>query len=124
MSFLLFSDHINGQEFLFEFGEVIPLQEAIELNSGEDKENIKWHNVNTDQDTWELRDSILVCYGNPIGVVRSSRMFENYLLHVEWKHMEPGGNSGMFMWSKAEPGENRLPDGVEVEALLGEALRS
>lgn len=34
--------------------------------------------------------------------------------------MEPsrsGGNSGSFVWSKAQPGENRLPDGVEVQML-------
>ncbi|XOV92047.1 MAG: DUF1080 domain-containing protein [Bacteroidota bacterium] len=105
-----------GQELLFEFGEVIPLNRAIELGS-DNVEKIKWYNVNTERGTWEHQDSILVCYGNPIGVVRSGRQFENYLLHVEWMHMEPGGNSGMFMWSKAEPGENRLPDGVEVQML-------
>lgn len=115
LAVLLFCKYSNAQE-LFEFGEVIPLVQAIKVSSGE-TEKIKWHNVNTNKDTWELRDSILVCFGNPIGVVRSSRIFENYVLHVEWKHMEPGGNSGMFMWSKAEPGENRLPDGVEVQML-------
>ena len=32
--------------------------------------------------------------------------------------MEPGGNSGIFVWSNAIPGEkNRLPDGVEVQML-------
>lgn len=32
--------------------------------------------------------------------------------------MEPGGNSGMFLWSSARPGEkNRLPDGIEVQML-------
>jgi hypothetical protein len=32
--------------------------------------------------------------------------------------MEPGGNSGVFVWSNAVPGEkNRLPDGVEVQML-------
>jgi hypothetical protein len=40
------------------------------------------------------------------------------MLHVEWKHMDPGGNSGIFVWSQAIPGEeNRLPDGVEVQML-------
>ena len=31
--------------------------------------------------------------------------------------MEPGGNSGIFVWSDAKPGENRLPGGVEVQML-------
>jgi hypothetical protein len=45
-------------------------------------------------------------------------MYENFILHIEWMHTEPGGNSGVFVWSGARPGEkNRLPDGVEVQML-------
>jgi len=77
-----------------------------------------WVNVNTDADTWTVRDGLLVCSGQPIGVMRSERQYENFVLHVEWRHMEPGGNSGVFIWSNALPREsNRLPDGVEVQML-------
>lgn len=109
---------VNAQERLFTFGEVIPLAKSLGINKSEVKnEPMNWINVNTEKATWEVRDSILVCKGLPIGVARSEREFENYLLHVEWRHMEPGGNSGMFMWSEAVPGNNRLPDGVEVQML-------
>lgn len=108
---------LYGQEYMFEFGEVIPLNHVLEDGSPAHTEPIKWYNVNTETDTWDHQDSILVCHGLPIGVIRSGRQFENYILHVEWKHMEAGGNSGMFMWSSAVPGENRLPDGVEVQML-------
>jgi hypothetical protein len=76
-----------------------------------------WVNVNTDPDTWSVRDGELVCSGKPLGVMRSERQYENFVLHVEWMHVEPGGNSGVFLWSNARPGENRLPDGVEVQML-------
>jgi hypothetical protein len=76
-----------------------------------------WVDVNTAEDTWSVRDGVLVCSGHPIGVMRSAKQYENFVLHVEWKHMEPGGNSGVFIWSGARPGENRLPDGVEVQML-------
>jgi hypothetical protein len=77
-----------------------------------------WVNVNTDEDTWTVRDGILVCKGKPIGVMRSDKQYENFVLHIEWKHIEPGGNSGVFVWSDAKPGEkNRLPNGVEVQML-------
>lgn len=109
--------HLKGQEYLFDFGEVIPLTSALDESGKTQPETIKWYNVNTETDTWDHQDSILVCHGLPIGVIRSGRQFENYILHVEWKHMEAGGNSGMFMWSSAEPGDNRLPDGVEVQML-------
>jgi hypothetical protein len=77
-----------------------------------------WVNVNTDPDTWSVRDGVLICKGKPIGVMRSEKQYENFILHIEWMHMEPGGNSGVFAWSAAVPGErNRLPDGVEVQML-------
>lgn len=79
---------------------------------------IKWVNVNTAPDTWSIDKKELVCTGNPIGVMRSIKQYENFILHVEWKHLEPGGNSGVFVWSDAIPGEqNRLPNGVEVQML-------
>jgi len=77
-----------------------------------------WVNVNTDPDTWKVKDGLLVCSGKPIGVMRSDREYENFILHIEWMHKEAGGNSGVFIWSNAVPGErNRLPNGVEVQML-------
>jgi 3-keto-disaccharide hydrolase len=76
-----------------------------------------WVNVNTDEDTWSVKDGMIVCTGQPIGVMRTDRQYENFLLHVEWRHMEAGGNSGTFLWSNAVPGDNRLPNGMEVQML-------
>ena len=61
---------------------------------------------------------MLVCSGHPTGVLRSERQYENFVLHVEWMHTEPGGNSGMFLWttSKAAP-NSPFPGGVEVQML-------
>lgn len=87
----------------------------VDLFNGKDLSG--WINVNTAPDTWRVENGELVCTGHPIGVMRSARMYENFLLHIEWMHTEPGGNSGVFVWSSARPGENRLPDGVEVQML-------
>lgn len=77
-----------------------------------------WVNVNTAPDTWRVKDGELICSGRPIGVMRTDRQYENFVLHIEWMHMEPGGNSGVFAWSSARPNEeSRLPDGVEVQML-------
>ncbi len=93
-----------------------PVPEFRELSNGKDLSG--WINVNTGKDTWSVRDGVLVCSGHPIGVMRSASQYENFILHIEWKHIEPGGNSGVFVWSNAVPGEkNRLPDGVEVQML-------
>jgi hypothetical protein len=94
----------------------LPVPEFRDLFNGKDLSG--WVNVNTDPDTWTVRDGILVCKGQPIGVMRSEKQYENFILHIEWMHMEEGGNSGVFVWSAAVPGEkNRLPDGVEVQML-------
>jgi hypothetical protein len=77
-----------------------------------------WVNVNTAPDTWRVEKGVLICKGQPIGVMRTDKQYENFILHIEWKHMEAGGNSGVFAWSDAVPGEkNRLPNGVEVQML-------
>ena len=77
-----------------------------------------WVPVNTAPDTWSVENGELICKGLPIGVMRSDRMYENFVLHIEWMHTEAGGNSGVFVWSGARPGDqNRLPDGVEVQML-------
>ena len=77
-----------------------------------------WANVNTDKDTWSVRDGLLVCSGHPIGVMRTDRQYENFILHIEWRHMEAGGNSGVFAWSNGTVAEGRrLPQGLEVQML-------
>jgi len=77
-----------------------------------------WVNVNTAEDTWTVRNGLLICSGHPIGVMRSKKQYENFVLHIEWMHMEAGGNSGVFAWSNAQPDPaTRLPNGVEVQML-------
>jgi hypothetical protein len=107
---------LNAQEVVAEFGT--ELDYGIFLAGKKDKGTIvKWIQVNTENETWRKKEDELICKGLPIGVIRSEKEYENFILHIEWKHMEAGGNSGTFVWSKAEPGENRLPDGVEVQML-------
>jgi hypothetical protein len=93
----------------------LPAAAFVDLFNGKDLTG--WVNVNTDPGTWSARDGQLVCSGRPIGVMRSEKQYENFVLHVEWMHVEPGGNSGVFIWSNGRPGESRLPDGVEVQML-------
>ena len=94
----------------------VPAPGFVDLFNGRDLTG--WVNVNTNPDTWSVREGRLVCSGRPIGVMRSEKQYENFVLHVEWMHVEPGGNSGVFLWSNARPREDdRLPDGVEVQML-------
>ena len=92
------------------------LPQFVDLFNGKDLSG--WVNVNTAPDTWKVRDRLLICSGHPIGVMRTEKQYENFILHIEWMHMEPGGNSGVFAWSNAKPDPvERLPNGVEVQML-------
>lgn len=58
-----------------------------------------WHNVNGAPDTWTVRDGMIVCSGHPTGVLRTDRMYENFVLELEYRHLHAGGNAGLFIWS-------------------------
>jgi len=108
---------LEAQDMPIVFGKVMGLSK-ITSDPTEKEFPLRWYNVNTSPDTWSVQDDQLICTGKPIGVMRSESKFENFMLHIEWMHLEAGGNSGIFVWSTAKPGEeNRLPDGVEVQML-------
>ena len=92
------------------------LPQWVSLFNGRDLTG--WVNVNTAPDTFSVKDGILVCTGKPIGVMRSEKQYENFILHIEWMHKEAGGNSGVFVWSDPFPAPGSpLPKGVEVQML-------
>ncbi len=108
---------LNGRTSEFSFGKSESLSRIISANK-EKEIPIYWKDVNTSPDTWHFKKDILICSGKPIGVMRSEKQYENFIMHIEWKHIEPGGNSGVFVWSNADPSPStRLPDGVEVQML-------
>ncbi len=78
--------------------------------------------VNGSPDTWVWAEGLLRSSGKPIGVRRSRQTFTNFELVVEWRHLESGGNSGVFVWVPDQalvalkPGA--LPElGIEVQML-------
>ena len=87
-----------------------------DLFNGKDLSN--WVDVNTSPETWWFEDGLLKCKGLPIGVMRSEKQYENFVLEIEWRHMENGGNSGVFIWSEGRPAPDKeLPKGMEVQML-------
>ena len=105
-----------SQKILFEFGERKNFGKLIAGDTT--SKPLRWVDVNTTDTTWYKKGDTLVGKGWPIGVVRSERMYQNFIMHVQWRHMEKGGNSGIFVWCDAQPeGHNRLPSGVEVQML-------
>ncbi|MDA0282995.1 MAG: DUF1080 domain-containing protein [Planctomycetota bacterium] len=58
-----------------------------------------WVPVNTAPSTWKIEAGMLVCSGKPIGELRTDRMFQNFVMELEWRHMVPRGNAGVFVWA-------------------------
>jgi len=113
---ILITNPLSGQLTELVFGRSTGWMS--ESGSGKKGEKLKWIDVNTSPETWKVQKDVLVCSGKPIGVMRSEKQYENFILHIEWKHIEAGGNSGVFVWSNANPPEStRLPNGVEVQML-------
>lgn len=77
--------------------------------------------VNLDEGTWTWSDGVAHCTGEPVGVIRSAKPYTNLELVVEWRHLKPAGNSGVFIWSPEESlsglERGRLPHGIEVQVL-------
>ncbi len=91
-------------------------QEATPLFNGKDLSG--WVLVNTPPQTWSVRDGVLLCTGKPIGELRTEKMYHNFELELEWRHMVPGGNAGIFVWadditSRGVP----FHRGIEVQVL-------
>jgi len=84
-----------------------------------------WVNVNCAPGTWSVRDGMIVCTGVPTGVMRTDRMYENFILELEYMHLHTGGNAGLFVFSDAltAPGVP-FTRSVEVQILDGRNTES
>lgn len=81
-----------------------------------------FQNVNCAPDTWNWReDGSVHCTGTPVGVIRTKQAFTNFELVLEWRHLKPAGNSGVFLWaieeSMTDLAPGKLPHGIEVQVL-------
>jgi len=79
-------------------------------------------NVNCAPDTWTWKDGLIKCSGRPTGVIRYKDQLTNFELVVEWRHLQDGGNSGVFVWATPKSieslqGRGGLPHGIEVQVL-------
>lgn len=77
-----------------------------------------WKRINTHLTTWTMADGILKCSGKPIGEIRTERMYQNFIMELEWRHLVPKGNAGVFVWADdiTAPGVP-FHRGIEVQIL-------
>jgi hypothetical protein len=84
----------------------------------------QWVNVNcAERRTFELKENpdndsetLLFCTGKPTGIMRSKRMYENFIVEFEWRHMEDNSNAGFFLWADPLPAlGGPFTRGIEVQ---------
>jgi hypothetical protein len=79
-----------------------------------------WVNVNCAPSTWSVRDGVIYCTGKPIGELRTKRMYQNFVIELQWRHLVPKGNAGVFVWSDALPAPGQpFIRAIEVQVLDG-----
>jgi hypothetical protein len=90
----------------------------VSLFNGKDLSG--WIPINVRDDTFTVRDGLIHCTGKPTGVMRTERMYENFVLELEWRHMRPKGNAGVFVWSDGVLAKGTpFTRSIEVQVLDG-----
>ncbi len=79
-----------------------------------------WVNINCAPDTFGVRDGVITVTGIPICEIRTERMYENFVLELEYQHQQAGGNAGVFVWADALPARGQpFLRAIEVQVLDG-----
>ena len=79
-----------------------------------------WVIVNVAPDTFTAKDGLIVSTGKPTGTIRTDKMYENFVMELEWRHMVPGGNAGIFIWGDPISAVGTpFSRGIEVQVLDG-----
>ncbi len=87
-----------------------------ELFNGKDLAG--WVSINVAPDTFTAREGMIVSTGFPTGMLRTDRMYENFVIELEWRHMKPGGNAGLFLWGDGRASTGiPFARGIEVQIL-------
>ena len=80
-----------------------------------------WVPVNVHPGTFVVKGDEIVTTGQPIGYMRTEKQFENFVLELEWMHVNKTevGNSGLFVWGDALPVTGSpFTRGIEVQVLV------
>ncbi|MFM8358718.1 MAG: DUF1080 domain-containing protein [Verrucomicrobiota bacterium] len=97
-------------------GRLVAAEEFTPLFNGRDLSG--WVNVNCAPNTFTVRDGMIHCDGIPTGALRTVRPYENFILELEWRHLKPGGNAGVFVWSGPLPAVGQpFLRAIEVQVL-------
>ncbi len=93
--------------------------EPVALFNGRDLAGWTYHLDKKDvpmEDVWSVKDGKLLCKGKPAGYLITKKSdYENYVLTLQWRWPEKGGNNGVLV-HVTKPGELGVwPKSLEVQ---------
>jgi len=98
----------QGHEMLFNGHDLTGWVAVIDTSAG----------VSAD-DVFSVGDGCIAVSGQPFGYLRTEKMYTDYKLHVEWRWVGEGTNSGIFQ--RILPGDRLWPDAIECQLKAGNA---
>jgi sialate O-acetylesterase len=84
-----------------------------------------WVRVNVADDTFTFKPDesgagVIHCTGVPTGLLRTTKVYENYELELEYRHLRAGGNAGVFVHADPLPAlGGPFARAVEVQVMDG-----
>ncbi len=70
-------------------------------------------------DVYSVQDGNIFIKGQPFGYMRTAEKYADYTLHVEWRWMGEGTNSGIFQ--RVQDGDKIWPNSIECQLCSGKA---
>lgn len=70
-------------------------------------------------EVFTVRDGMIAVTGQPFGYLRTDRKYGDYTLHVEWRWVGEGTNSGIFQ--RVQDGDKIWPAAIECQLHVGDA---
>lgn len=78
-----------------------------------------WTPVIEEENVFSVQDGCINVKGTPFGYLRTNKMYADYKLHVEWKWIGKGTNSGIFQ--RVQVADKCWPEAIECQLHAGDA---
>jgi len=100
-------------------------EKSVALFNGRDLAGWTYHLDKPDvkmEDVWSVKDGVLACKGKPVGYLLTKKNdYENYVLELEWRWPEKGGNNGVLVHVTKPGALGVWPQCLEVQLADKEA---
>ena len=104
---------------------IFAAEKSVELFNGRDLTGWTYHLDKPDikmEDVWSVKDGVLACTGKPVGYLLTKKNdFEYYVLELEWRWPEKGGNNGALVHVTKPGALGVWPQCLEVQIADQEA---